>query len=487
MLTVPSGALSALIALPAFLLGPQQQQATPAPTPPVAPVFAPPSAPLDERIDASKITAQSLPRLPEPVAQPLRVFARIATAPAQVPMNSERFEAARAAIARGLAYLRSTQRPSGAWMEREAVQPTDQPRASSASVAVTAMGARAFLQAGVQDEASARAMDFVLAQVRAKGYDGLAEGGVGTYTTSAVLSALALSGEPRYGDEIRAAIDWLKGSQWDQSEGVRAEQDWFGGAGYGRNKRPDLSNTQLMLDALHDAGVSPDDPAVQKALAFVSRAQNLPASNDAAWARTGATLERPDAPGKTYADGGFIYTPANGGESFASEKAGEGRFGETMPPGHRSLRSYGSMTYAGFKSMVYAGLSRDDDRVKAAFAWIAANYTFDQNPGLGQDGLYYYYYVMSRALLAGQQNEIPAIAASPDRVIASDATAKTPTPTASPRNWRDDLVAAILARQRPDGSWVNDATRWEEGNADLVTIYAILALEEALKPVLQVE
>jgi squalene-hopene/tetraprenyl-beta-curcumene cyclase len=242
-----------------------------------------------------------------------------------------------------------------------------------------------------------------------------------------------------------------------------------------------------MLDALHDAGVSPDDPAVQKALAFVSRAQNLPASNDAAWARTGATLERPDAPGKTYADGGFIYTPANGGESFASEKAGEGRFGETMPPGHRSLRSYGSMTYAGFKSMVYAGLSRDDDRVKAAFAWIAANYTFDQNPGLGQDGLYYYYYVMSRALLAGQQNEIPAIAASPDRVIASDATAKTPTPAASPRNWRDDLVAAILARQRPDGSWVNDATRWEEGNADLVTIYAILALEEALKPVLQVE
>jgi squalene-hopene/tetraprenyl-beta-curcumene cyclase len=137
--------------------------------------------------------------------------------------------------------------------------------------------------------------------------------------------------------------------------------------------------------------------------------------------------------------------------------------------------------------MVYAGLSRDDDRVKAAFAWIAANYTFDQNPGLGQDGLYYYYYVMSRALLAGQQNEIPAIAASPDRVIASDATAKTPTPAASPRNWRDDLVAAILARQRPDGSWVNDATRWEEGNADLVTIYAILALEEALKPVLQVE
>jgi squalene-hopene/tetraprenyl-beta-curcumene cyclase len=461
MLTVPSGALSALIALPAFLLGPQQQQATPAPTPPVAPVFAPPSAPLDERIDASKITAQSLPRLPEPVAQPLRVFARIATAPAQVPMNSERFEAARAAIARGLAYLRSTQRPSGAWMEREAVQPTDQPRASSASVAVTAMGARAFLQAGVQDEASARAMDFVLAQVRAKGYDGLAEGGVGTYTTSAVLSALALSGEPRYGDEIRAAIDWLKGSQWDQSEGVRAEQDWFGGAGYGRNKRPDLSNTQLMLDALHDAGVSPDDPAVQKALAFVSRAQNLPASNDAAWARTGATLERPDAPGKTYADGGFIYTPANGGESFASEKAGEGRFGETMPPGHRSLRSYGSMTYAGLKSMIFAGVAKDDPRVAAALGWLRKHYTFTENPGMGQAGLFYYLHTAAKSLDALGEDTF------------TDSAGK-------PHAWREELAAAIMERQRPDGAWTNDNKRWMEDDANLVTSYAILALAHCL-------
>jgi squalene-hopene/tetraprenyl-beta-curcumene cyclase len=485
MLSLSLGSLPALFTIPALWAGspPPPTPPSPAPPPAVPQVFAPPSTPLDERIDASKITDQSLPRLPAPVAQPLRVFARIATTPEQVPMRRERFEAARAAIDRGLAYLRTTQRPSGAWMEREAVQPTDQPRASSASVAVTAMGARAFLQAGVNDAASAKAMEFVIAQVRAKGYEGLAEGGVGTYTTSAVLSALALSGEPRYGDEIRAAIDWLKGSQWDQSEGVRAEQDWFGGAGYGRNRRPDMSNTQLMLDALHDAGVSPDDPAVQKALAFVSRAQNLPATNDAAWARTGATLERPDAKGTTYADGGFIYTPANGGESFASEKAGEGRFGEAMPPGHRSLRSYGSMTYAGFKSMIYAGLSRDDERVKAAFAWIAANYTFAQNPGLGQDGLYYYYYVMSRALLAGQQHEIPAASTSADRVIAPDAVSTT----TARRNWRDDLVEAILARQRPDGSWVNDATRWEEGNADLVTIYALLALEEAIKPVLQVE
>ncbi len=407
-------------------------------------------------------------------------MAHVATAPEMVPVSRERFVAARAAIDKGLAYLRGSQRPSGAWMEKAVAQPTDQPRASSAAVAVTAMGAKAFIQAAPDDASGKRALSFVAAKVRDGGFDALAEGGVGTYTTSAVLSALALSGDRNYGDDVRSAIAWLRTSQWDQGEGLKPEQDWFGGAGYGRGKRPDLSNTQIMLDALHDAAVSPDDPMVQKALAFVSRAQNLPSSNDAAWAKAGAATPKKPATtqtdGKaatpatgTIADGGFIYSPANGGESMASEKSGEGRFGEKMPPGSRSLRSYGSMTYAGFKSLLYAGLSRDDERVKAAFEWICSNYTFDENPGVGQDGLYYYYHVMSRALLAAQQNEIP--------VHGADAK----------RNWRDDLIAAIVARQKADGSWVNAAERWEESQPDLATIYSLLALEEAIKPVLQTE
>ena len=41
-----------------------------------------------------------------------------------------------------------------------------------------------------------------------------------------------------------------------------------------------------MLDALHDAGVSPDDPAVQAALVFVSRTQNIP-SNRTTWSING--------------------------------------------------------------------------------------------------------------------------------------------------------------------------------------------------------
>ena len=45
------------------------------------------------------------------------------------------------------------------------------------------------------------------------------------------------------------------------------------------------------------------------------------------------------------------------------------------------------MTYAGLKSMIHAGLTPDDPRVKAAITSISAkNYTLDENPGLGQSG-----------------------------------------------------------------------------------------------------
>jgi squalene-hopene/tetraprenyl-beta-curcumene cyclase len=52
-----------------------------------------------------------------------------------------------------------------------------------------------------------------------------------------------------------------------------------------------------------------------------------------------------------------------------------------------------------------------------------------------------------------------------------------------PRNWRDDLVDALASEQRPDGSWRNPVDRWMEGEPEMASIYALLALEEALKPV----
>ena len=216
-----------------------------------------------------------------------------------------------------------------------------------------------------------------------------------------------------------------------------------------KHGRPDLSNTQLMLDAMYDSHMSPDEPAFQRAVAFLSRAQNLKATNPSAWAGD---------------DGGFIYTPANGGESMASQYAKEGRYGEHIPEGEfRSLRSYGSMTYAGFKSLLYAGLSQGDVRVRAAFDWIRRHWTFDENPGVGRQGLYYYYHAMARALAVAQQ----------ETIVDTNGVA---------HEWRVELIDAITSRQREDGTWRNDVDRWLESEPELATAFAVLALEEALKP-----
>jgi squalene-hopene/tetraprenyl-beta-curcumene cyclase len=134
-----------------------------------------------------------------------------------------------------------------------------------------------------------------------------------------------------------------------------------------------------------------------------------------------------------------------------------------MPAGTRALRSYGSMTYAGYKSMLFAGLSRDDARVKAALDWAAARWTMEENPGLGKQGLFYYRLALARAMSASGKDS-----------IADSAGVR--------HDWRRELVDALARSQRADGSWVNDQDRWMEGEPDLVTAYAVLALEEAIKP-----
>ena len=43
-------------------------------------------------------------------------------------------------------------------------------------------------------------------------------------------------------------------------------------------------------------------------------------------------------------------------------------------------------------------------------------------------------------------------------------------------DWRRDLRQELIRRQRPDGSWINQNSRWMEGDPSLVTGYALLAL-----------
>ena len=114
-------------------------------------------------------------------------------------------------------------------------------------------------------------------------------------------------------------------------------------------------------------------------------------------------------------------------------------------------------TYAGLKSMIFAGLDKDDPRVKAALEWLRKHYTFDENPGMGDAGLFYYYHTMAKALdVLGEET-------------FADAAGKE-------HDWRKELADAVIARQREDGAWVNANARWMENDPNLVTAYAILAL-----------
>jgi squalene-hopene/tetraprenyl-beta-curcumene cyclase len=160
-------------------------------------------------------------------------------------------------------------------------------------------------------------------------------------------------------------------------------------------------------------------------------------------------LQNPPAAG-TNDMGGFFYNPDD-------PKAGL----VTNAAGRVFLRSFGSITYAGLLSMVYAEVTRADPRVQSALDFAARHWTLEENPGMGSQGLFFYYDVMSRALSAGRVDAIP-------RRDGADI------------RWREELARKLVALQKPDGSWANADNRFWENDPVLATAYALVALENAV-------
>jgi squalene-hopene/tetraprenyl-beta-curcumene cyclase len=216
----------------------------------------------------------------------------------------------------------------------------------------------------------------------------------------------------------------------------------FGGAGYDGKSRPDLSNTQYFLDALQAAGIPKDDPAVQRAMRFVSRCQNLPGEHN----------DQPFAQKTTEDDkGGLVYNPL----------AQDNRRDQTPQGG---LRSVGSMTYAGLKSFLYAGVAKEDPRVQGALRWIRKHYTLTENPGMGQAGLFYYYHTFAKTMATLGEDRFE------DAQGAKHA-------------WRLELFEALRRRQQADGSFVNAGDRaFGESDPNLATAFALLTLSYLRTP-----
>jgi squalene-hopene/tetraprenyl-beta-curcumene cyclase len=337
-----------------------------------------------------------------------------------------------AVASKAAGFLKSSQEAGGGW-------------STAKSPGVTGVALTGLLKSGqvsAKDPACEKALRYIESLVNPEhkhiaGKDPKVQ--LQNYVTSVnVMALVAANQADKYRAIVGDAVKFLKKLQWDEEEGKDPKSDYYGGAGYDSKSRPDLSNTQYFLDALKDAGVPQDDPALKKALIFVSRCQNLKGeTNDQPWA-------------KLIGDGSFIYTAATGGVTKVVDKA--------EPDG--SLPGYGSMTYAGIKSLIYCGVSKDDPRVKKAYEWIRNNYTVDKNPGMpearSQWGLYYYYNTMAKCLDA----------LGVDVVI--DAKGQK-------HDWRKDIILALAKRQRPDGSFANIAN-WMEADPNLDTGYALMAL-----------
>ena len=267
--------------------------------------------------------------------------------------------------AKAIAFLKASQADDGSF-------------SAQLGPALTAMVADAMMRSGVPvaDPTIAKALEYVQKFVHSDGgiYGGSQHE---NYETSIAIMCFNTANKGgKYDKLIADAVKFEKKIQWDEGEGVAPDDPRYGGQGYGNEKRPDLSNTGMFVDALKEIGTDDDDPALKEALKFISNSQNL---NTPYNTTKFAPLVN---------DGGFYYTPVGEGES---------KPGKTENGG---LRSYGTMTYVGFKSLLYAGLKPDDPRVKAARKWIESHYTLDENPGMGQQGLFYFYHVFGKALSA---------------------------------------------------------------------------------------
>jgi len=375
-------------------------------------------------------------------------------------------EKARTAISRAAAYLKTQQdQATGGW----SVNPSGPQYPAITGLVVQGLAMAPGV--GPKDDAVVRGAKFMLAYRQADG--GIYDQVLPSYNTSICLSALARLGSPMP-DVIEPAQKFLRGLQYGEAastEGVAAteamrvgkDHPFYGGVGYGKHSRPDNSNLGLMLEALHDSGVKGDDEAFQRARVFLSRTQMYDAVND-----------QPYADGSK--QGGFVYATAPDGAS-----AGQGQsqapaaIEETMDNGEKvsRLRAYGSMTYVGFKSYLYADLSPEDERVKLATDWIRRNYTLEENPGMGTDGMYYYFLMFAKAMdAAGGRSAGPRV--DTFGTINADGSS-------GEHDWANDLIDRLAGLQNENGSFKSVDDRWMENNEILITAYALIALDLAAK------
>lgn len=327
------------------------------------------------------------------------------------------------AIANGASFLLSKQADDGHWSDPQMPALTALPLWALSTMKNGETISRSRVSAALK-----KASSFVLATQRPDGgfyvpKPGRGGSGLGNYNTSVCLSALFDSGLAP-----KAAL--LKARTYIASSQLAGDDTMAGGFGYdkvSRRRYADLSNTSYAMSAMAKTASLEEfrtegkkaDIDWDKALGFV---QNL------------MKTEGPDKGGAAYNE----RTPQAGTSTNAQGKV--------------HLRAYGSMTYAAVLSMCSAKLDRGDPRVRQSLEYLTKYWSVDENPGMGNQGLYYFYDIMARALSAAGVEKV------------------------GEHDWKKELSAKVISLQKPDGSWANDNNRFWEADPVLCTSFALLVL-----------
>jgi len=353
------------------------------------------------------------------------VVAAVATLTAGTPTEE--------AIAKGAKFLLSKQADDGSFSDRQMPALTALPLWALSGVRWNGSNEQTTQTVG---RVLSKAAAYVLSTQRPDGgfyvpKPGRGGSGLGNYNTSVCLAALHES-------KLAPVAALLKAREYVASSQLTGDDTMAGGFGYdkvSRRRYADLSNTAYAMDAMARTAsleeLRPGGKRVdldwQKALSFVENLQKT---------------EGPDKGGAAYNE----RTPQAGS---ATNKAGRVH-----------LRAYGSMSYAAVLSMCSAQLDRGDPRVRNALDYCSRFWSLEENPGMGSQGLYYYFDILTRALSAAGVETLT----KPDGTVV---------------DWKREVASRLIALQKPDGSWANDNNRFWEGDPVLCTSFAMICLELA--------
>lgn len=342
---------------------------------------------------------------------------------------------AAAATKRGLDWLAANQKDDGSWSN------PDFP-------ALTALSLWPFLLSEHPDKERVvtKAVDFIKSHVQKDGgiyknIQGTKGGGLSNYNTAICMTVLHATGKPELIKIVQDARKFVAQSQHLGGD------EYKGGFGYDKDTDrayTDLLNTFYSAEAMK-ATESVEDlrPKGEKRV-------------DIDWTETVKFIERIQNQADAGEDqaGGFFYKP---GES----KAGT----ITNDNGKIVFRSYASMTYVGMLALMYADVSREDVRVQSAMDWASKHWSLDENPGMGNQGLFFFYNIIAKCMNAMNKETIP-------------------TASGEAIKWREELADKVISIQKIDpatghGYWINENNRFWESDQVLSTAYNLVALQLA--------